>query len=102
MTQLPQASMENVARPSGEDFNNTNEGSIHGQPPQSIHGNNNAPSIHGAPRAPSAHGHASSTGHGFEDSRLRSRGLDLNLHLRRDEGAEEDDVSSAVREYSPV
>ncbi|CAK9784812.1 hypothetical protein CC85DRAFT_259921 [Cutaneotrichosporon oleaginosum] len=94
LTQFPQASMENVARPSGDEFT---EGSIHGQPPQSVHGNAQPPSIHGAPCAPSALGHASSTGHGFEDSRLRSRGLDLNLHLRRDDGPEDDDVSSAVR-----
>lgn len=93
-TQLPRASMDDV-RPSADDYR---EGSIHGQAPPSIQGGNHG-SIHGG-RAPSAHGHtASSVGHGFEESRLRSRGIDLGLHLRRDDGPDEDDVSAAVSEF---
>lgn len=90
--QPPHSSMDDITRPSADDYR---EGSFHGDQP-SVHGHAPmAPSAHGHA---SAHGHSSSVGHGFEESRLRARGLDLNIMRRDDDHQTENDVSAAVRE----
>lgn len=91
---LRPGSMEIATRPSVEDLN---EGSNRPQPPQSTHGHGNPQPIPGGPHTASTHGHTSSTGHGFEESRLRVHGMDLNLRMKRDAGHHEGDVSAEIR-----
>ncbi|BEJ17623.1 hypothetical protein CspHIS471_0610240 [Cutaneotrichosporon sp. HIS471] len=90
----PHAPMDNVHRPSAEDFN---DGSIRSLPLQSIHGNSNPQPISSAPRAHSGHGHSSSIGHGFEDHHLRGHGININLRMKHDADHDGDDVGAQIR-----
>ncbi|BEI96299.1 hypothetical protein CcaverHIS631_0112480 [Cutaneotrichosporon cavernicola] len=87
-------SMDNVKRPSAEDFN---DGSIRSLPPQSLHGNSNPQPVSSAPVAHSGHGHSSSIGHGFEDHHLRAHGININLRMKRDADHDGDDVATQIR-----